>query len=73
MGNLLWRGWDLCRDYSGHMMTNWGAHSVDMVQWALGRDDTGPVEIQAEKPESVITAWKLWSNKTHKPERADEH
>lgn len=73
VGDLLWRGWDLFRDYSGHMMTNWGAHSVDMVQWALGRDDTGPVEIHAEKPESVNAAWKLWSSKTPKPERPDEH
>lgn len=41
----LWRGWDLWRDYSGHLMTNWGAHLVDLVQWALGTDDTGPVAI----------------------------
>jgi predicted dehydrogenase len=41
----LWRGWDLWRDYSGHLMTNWGAHSVDMVQFALGTQETGPVEI----------------------------
>jgi predicted dehydrogenase len=42
-----WRGWDMWRDYSGHLMTNHGAHAVDMVQWALGKDDTGPVEIEA--------------------------
>ena len=47
VGDLLWRGWDLYRDYSGHIMTNWGAHSVDMVQYALGKDDSGPVELQA--------------------------
>lgn len=41
----LWRGWDLWRDYSGHLLTNWGAHYVDMVQLALGMDQTGPVEI----------------------------
>ncbi len=45
VGDLLWRGWDLFRDYSGHMMTNWGAHHVDMVQYALGMDRTGPVRI----------------------------
>lgn len=42
----LWRGWDMWRDYSGHLMTNHGAHALDMVQWALGTDDTGPVEIE---------------------------
>jgi predicted dehydrogenase len=32
------------RDYSGGQTTNFGAHSNDVVQWALGMDDTGPVE-----------------------------
>ena len=41
-----WRGWDMWRDYSGHLMTNWGAHAVDIVQWALGTDRSGPVEIE---------------------------
>jgi predicted dehydrogenase len=41
----LWRGWDLWRSYSGHLMTNWGGHAFDLVQWALGMDHTGPVEI----------------------------
>ena len=40
-----WRGWDMWRDYSGHLMNNWGAHAIDMVQWSLGIDDAGPVEI----------------------------
>ena len=26
-------------------MTNWGAHGVDQIQWALGMDGTGPEEI----------------------------
>ena len=38
-------GWQRLREYSGGLMTNWGAHGLDMVQWALGTDDTGPVEI----------------------------
>jgi hypothetical protein len=29
-------------------MTNWGAHSIDMVQYALGMDHTGPVEVWPE-------------------------
>ncbi|MHC4403057.1 MAG: Gfo/Idh/MocA family protein [Planctomycetota bacterium] len=41
----LWRGWDLWRSYSGHLMTNWGAHSADVAQLALGADQSGPVEV----------------------------
>jgi len=67
VGDLLWRGWDLFRDYSGHLMTNWGAHSVDMVQLALGRDDTGPVEVRAIEPPSVAELWPRWKDKTPRP------
>jgi len=66
VGNLMWRGWDLFRDYSGHIMTNWGAHSVDMMQYALGRDDTGPVAVEAVQPNSVDTIYKDWAKKTPK-------
>jgi hypothetical protein len=33
-------------DYSGGQTTNFGAHSHGIVQWALGTDDTGPVEFE---------------------------
>lgn len=48
VGYLTWRGWDLFKSYSGHLMTNWGAHSIDMVQYALGMDHTGPIEISPD-------------------------
>lgn len=37
-----WMGW---RDFSGGEMTNWGAHGLDQIQWALGMSETGPVEL----------------------------
>jgi predicted dehydrogenase len=40
-----WMQW---RDYSGGEMTNWGAHGVDQIQWALGKDDTGPTDLWPE-------------------------
>ena len=67
VGDLLWRGWDLYRDFSGHIMTNWGAHSVDMVQYALGKDDTGPGEIRAVEPQAVRPMWAMWKHKTPAP------
>ncbi len=33
-------------DYSGGQVTNFGAHSNDMAQWALDADNTGPVEVE---------------------------
>lgn len=38
------------RNYAGGEMTNWGAHGVDQIQWALGKDDTLPTEFQLLTP-----------------------
>lgn len=33
-------------DYSGGQVTNFGAHSNDIAQWALGMDASGPIEFE---------------------------
>ncbi len=43
-------GWLSFRPYSGGEMTGWGAHGFDMIQYALGMDESGPVEIWTEGP-----------------------
>lgn len=40
----LWHWWHW-RDYSGGLMTDRGAHDFDIVQWGLGMDGSGPVEV----------------------------
>jgi predicted dehydrogenase len=41
-------GWISYRPYSGGEMTGWGAHGLDQVQWALGMDEGGPIEVWTE-------------------------
>ena len=44
--------WNL--DYSGGQLTDWGGHFIDMAQWGMGTDDTGPVR--------VLNARAKWSD-----------
>lgn len=34
-------------DFAGGQMANWGAHHLDIAQWGLGMDESGPVQISA--------------------------
>jgi len=36
--------WRRYREYGGGGVCDWGAHHFDIVQWAFGFDDSGPVE-----------------------------
>ena len=37
-------GWRRFWDYGSRKNGDWGAHHYDIIQWALGRDESGPVE-----------------------------
>jgi len=38
-----WALWRLYHGFGGGYITDWGAHMFDIVQWALGMDNSGPV------------------------------
>ena len=56
-------------DYSGGQVTNFGAHHLDIAQWSLDMDDSGPVEVSGngEFPESGLftTATKVYFECTY--------
>src|ERR1035437_158413 len=37
--------WRDYKEYGGGMVCDWGAHHLDIAQWGLGMDNSGPVEV----------------------------
>jgi predicted dehydrogenase len=55
--------WRNYREYSGGMMTDWGAHHFDIAQWGLGMDESGPVEIiPPEDPKATKGVRYIYAN-----------
>jgi predicted dehydrogenase len=47
-------------EYSGGKLTDWGAHHVDVAQWGLGLDNTGPKSIEVVKGELPVAYKHGW-------------
>ena len=55
-GNAPHWDWRWIMDYSGGQLTDWAGHHIDIAQWGLGFERTGPVRIEGrgQYPEDGI-------------------
>jgi predicted dehydrogenase len=56
--------WDFNRDFAGGSITSNGVHHLDIAQWALGMDESGPVEIIPPTHPSTVVTYKYASGVT---------
>lgn len=55
--------WRAYREFGGGGVADWGAHHLDIAQWGLGMDDSGPVEVlPPEKPGAKRGAKLVYAN-----------
>lgn len=40
-----WGAWRWYKETGGGLMTDWGAHMIDIAQWGISMDRNGPVEV----------------------------
>jgi predicted dehydrogenase len=60
-------------EYSGGQMTDWGAHHVDIAQWAIGAEQSGPIEIDAHATmPSVVNGYNVATGFSAKLRYADD-
>ena len=54
-------GWITTEDFGLGMITNWGAHHVDLMLWALGLELSGPTTIEAKAEFMQNDMWTVHS------------
>jgi predicted dehydrogenase len=50
----VWAWWRGYYGFGGGYITDWGAHMFDIVQWALGMDESGPVKFIPPKTPGAV-------------------
>jgi len=54
-------GWITTEDFGLGMITNWGAHHIDIAQWAMGMELSGPVSVDAKAEFMKDDVWTVHS------------
>ncbi len=57
-------GWRCFWDYGSRKLGDWGAHHFDIIQWALGMDESGPVEFLPASGDDVENDTFVYGNGT---------
>jgi len=52
-------GWITTEDFGLGMITNWGAHHMDIAQWALGMELSGPLSVEAKAEFMKDDVWTV--------------
>ncbi len=52
-------GWITTEDFGLGMITNWGAHHMDIAQWAMGQELGGPKTIEAQADFMTNDVWTV--------------
>ena len=52
-------GWITTEDFGLGMITNWGAHHVDIAQWAMAQELGGPLTVEAQAEFMHNDAWTV--------------
>src|SRR5271154_1908043 len=55
-------GWITTEDFGLGMITNWGAHHIDIAQWAMGLELSGPNSIDAQANFMTNDVWTVHTN-----------
>ncbi len=45
--------------YAGGYMTDWGAHMISVISWAMGTDQTGPVSVEGAGTRDYGSFWDV--------------
>ena len=52
-------GWITTEDFGLGMITNWGAHHVDIAHWAMGQELGGPLTVESQAEFMTNDAWTV--------------